>query len=416
MDTPKLLDELLHEEEQPHKKRLLKSPGPKPVETTAETDNTPIPSYTRSEVNFLRYPFFVLNSRDVGKIDRIEYREERQDNNQIQQVYWKVSRNIDHFIPGPFDKRVYRAIEEILDGIARPVPQLVRIGSLYSLCKLMDIPDSGKNLQMIKKALRRMAATTIDSDNAFYDKSQRRWLSSTLEGTFHLFDVYLKGQRLPNGDTADTLFLFLNPLYILSINAFYVKPLDHAYMRQLNNPVTERFYEVLGLKFRGLKNSPYIRYRYPDLCHVLPVTPQRLLKNAKKIFSPHHEKLRTTGFLAKVEWRGSQSQQPWEILYWPGKRAAEEMKRAREVLRSDRNGHQLTDGQERLLYWILDVCGDPENERAYRKIIHEYSEGDIETALGETKQAKAEHRIHKRPGAYFIDVLKRVSVMRAQAR
>jgi hypothetical protein len=42
-------------------------------------------------------------------------------------------------------------------------------------------------------------------------------------------------------------------------------------------------YEVLGLKFRGLRDSRYIRYDYHQLCHILPITPQRSLKDAKRL-------------------------------------------------------------------------------------------------------------------------------------
>jgi hypothetical protein len=110
-------------------------------EETPEPATLPASPYVRSEVNFLRYPFFVLTTRDIRKIDRIEYQEEREDS----AVHWKVSRNIDHTIPGPFDKRVYRAIEEILDKLPRPVSSLVRIGSLNQLCDVMGLSRAGRN-------------------------------------------------------------------------------------------------------------------------------------------------------------------------------------------------------------------------------------------------------------------------------
>jgi hypothetical protein len=149
------------------------------------------------------------------------------------------------------------------------------------------------------------------------------------------------------------------------------------------------------------------------LCQTLPITPQKRFDNAKKILEPHHRKLKATGFLTKYEWRGRQSQYPWEIFCWPGPKAKEEMKRAREVLQSQLFQNQLTDPQQHLLDYILEICGDRENEPAYRKIIQEYPEGVIETAIGETKQAKAERRIRRQPGAYFTDTLKRLSKMHA---
>jgi hypothetical protein len=364
-------------------------------------------------VNFLRYPFFALTTKDLQKVEKIEYTEERSENGEKQRVFWRVSKNIVHGFPGPFDKRVRRAIEEILDNHSRPIPQLVRIGSTYSLCKLTGFTPSGKIKQMVKRALQRIAATTIDQDNAFYDKTRKIWLPRT-EGTFHLFDVFFKGQILPNGESADAIYLLLSPLYVRSLNAFYVKPLDYAYLRSLKTPLTQRLYEVYGLRFRGLRDSSYARYDYEELCQTLPITPQKRFDNAKKILEPHHRKLKATGFLTKYEWRGRQSQYPWEILCWPGPKAKEELKRAREFLQPELFQYQLTDSQQRLLDWIIDVCGDRENEAAYRKVILNYHEGLIETVVGETKQAKIEHRIRTSAGAYFMDTLKRLSDLRAR--
>jgi hypothetical protein len=276
----------------------------------------------------------------------------------------------------------------------------------------MELPDSGKIIQMTKRALQRISLTGIQSENAFYDKSRRQWLSGA-EGTFTAFHVYFKNDRLPTGEIADAAYLDLSLPYWVSLNSSYVRPLDYAYLQILKTPLTQRLYEVLGLKFRGLKNSPYIRYDYLQLCQTLPITPQKSLKDAKKLLRSHHRKLQETGFINKFEWRGSQSKRPWEIIYWPGERARKELKRAREFSKPQRPA--LTDSQERLLDWILEVCGDAENKPAYRKIMQEYHEGLIETAIGETKQAKREHRIRTTAGAYFMDTLKRLADMHRQA-
>src|SRR6266487_228569 len=122
------------------------------LEVAEESDHIPLltppskdPSlahYIKAEVNFLRYPFFALTTRDLRKIDTIEYREQREESGERQEIFWQVSRNVLTTIPGPFDKRVHRTVEEILDGFPRPIPQLVRLGPLYQLCKLLDLPPT----------------------------------------------------------------------------------------------------------------------------------------------------------------------------------------------------------------------------------------------------------------------------------
>jgi hypothetical protein len=389
-------------------------------EEKPESAKSPASPYVRSEVNFLRYPFFVLTTRDIHKIDRIEYEEEQADSS----VYWKVSRNIDHTIPGPFDKRVYRGIEEILDKLPRPVPSLVKIGSVHHLCNVMGLSRAGKDhkvagiyKRMVKKSLKRISLTGVESENAFYDKVHRRRVPS-FEGAFHLFNVFFRGQLLPDGELADAIYLHLNPLYVASLNMFYVRPLDYAYMRSLRTPLTQRLYEVLGLRFRGLKDSRYIRYDYHQLCQILPITPQRSLKDAKKVLHPHHTKLQKTGYVAKVEWQASQSKRPWEVLYWPGPKAREELKRTREFvppsyqLQGDRASR--SDGEEArvqdLLEQIRDEIKDPRWEQSipfYHSAIQRLGRDLVYARLSETRGASREGKIRTRKPQYFIDLLTR---------
>jgi hypothetical protein len=55
---------------------------------------------------------------------------------------------------------------------------------------------------------------------------------------------------------------------------------------------------------------------------------------------------------------------------------------------------------------ILAVCGDAENQAAYRKMIREHPEGLLWMAISETRQASHERRITKTKGAYFMAMVK----------
>jgi Replication initiator protein A len=380
---------------------------------TPPSKDSSLAHYIKAEVNFLRYPFFALTTRDLRKINTIEYREQREENGERQEIFWQVSRNVLNTIPGPFDKRVHRTVEEILDGLPRPIPQLIRLGPLYQLCKLLELPPTErKNRQKVVEALERIAATTIHSNYAFFRKAQKQWV----RGTFNLFTVFFRGQDLPNGQVADSTYLFLHPLYVESLNSYYVKPLDYAYLRELANPLTQRLYEVLGLRFRGLRNSTYTRYEYDHLCQTLPIVPQRSLKDAKKVLAPHHEKLHKTGFLAKVEWRARQSVKPWEIFYWPGPKAQEEMQRARafphpqfSLSDSDTADEEAFRIQD-LLDEIHDEIQDPRWEQSlpfYRRAIRDLGSDHVYARLAETRGASREGKIRKSRANYFVDLLSR---------
>jgi hypothetical protein len=153
---------------------------------TPSSKDSSLAHYIKAEVNFLRYSFFALTTRDLRKIDTIEYGEQREESGERQEIFWQVSQNVLTTIPGPFDKRVHWTVEEILDGFPRPIPQLVRLGPLYQLCKLLDLPPTErKNRQKVVEALDRIAATTIHSNYAFFRKAQKQ----RVRGTFNLFGV-----------------------------------------------------------------------------------------------------------------------------------------------------------------------------------------------------------------------------------
>jgi hypothetical protein len=66
----------------------------------------------------------------------------------------------------------------------------------------------------------------------------------------------------------------------------------------------------------------------------------------------------------------------------------------------------------RLLADILALCGDRQNEAAYRKAIKEHSASLISMVLAETRQAANEGRIGKTRGAFFFDTLQRLAALR----
>lgn len=57
---------------------------------------------------------------------------------------------------------------------------------------------------------------------------------------------------------------------------------------------------------------------------------------------------------------------------------------------------------------ILEVCGDRKSLPYYRRVAQLVREETVRAALSETRQAKREGRIHKRPGAFFVDKLRRL--------
>jgi hypothetical protein len=279
----------------------------------------------RSEVNFLVLPFFSLSRRDATQRSKTEYHTTVKRGDETLDVYWGVHGHPRYGYPRPFDSQVHKAIEQIISQLHPPIENPVALGSLYHIARLMGLRDSGRVYHDIKAAIQRTVATVVESKGTFYLKGTKRWL----EDTFHLYErVVFAGEVLPNGETAETNYLFLSSWYLENVNSRHVKPLDYTYYRSLRSRVAGRLYELLGVKFYGMGSHPYIRYRYSMLCQLLPLVRQRKASNAKQNLQWAHQELTRSAFLSKVEWSPVPGEaRDWYVTYWPGPRAREEIRR-----------------------------------------------------------------------------------------
>jgi len=300
----------------------------KPKEITIEKNNKiDLPKIINSEVNLLVFPFFVLERKN--KKLETEYKDIVKRGNQKIEIIWNVSANPKYGYPGLFDREVHKTIEQIITEILKKdniIKNPIRF-SVYDLCKRMLISTSGgKNYRKVKEALERIRMTGIKSEGAFYHKGKKQWISSV----FGLYDgIIFKGEQLEDGTIAETNLLYLNDIYLQNLNSFYIKPIDFNYFQSLKSKIASRLYEILGVKFYGLKNKRqnFICYKYSKLCQLLPVTPHEYISLAKQQLNPGNNELRDTGFISKYDW-SENGDKDWLIYYWPGERAKEEMKRA----------------------------------------------------------------------------------------
>jgi len=297
-----------------------------------EEEKDLLPKTIRSEVNFLILPFFALWDADVKKRIETEYKTVINRGMQRLEVSWTVSSNSKFGYPGPFDREVHKAVEQIINELPLPIQNPIPLGSLYNLCKKMGInKHGGSQYRKIREALVRIIATTIVSKGTFYSKEKKEWI----EDVFHLYErIVFKGEKLSNGEVADINYLYLSSWYIGNINAHYVKPIDWEYYKSLETPIAQRLYELLSVKFYRLttKGGEFISYRYLTLCDLLPIARQKYLSYAKKSLDPAHKKLKETGFISNWSWEEvaqKSKEKDWLIRYYPGRRAREEIERFR---------------------------------------------------------------------------------------
>lgn len=238
-----------------------------------------------------------------------------------------------------------------------------------------------------------------------------------------LFPRYLiRGQRLANGEQADTHYVWLASWFRANYLHHHVRPLDLAFHLRLRKPIAKSLYPLLELGWYATGGKPYTK-RYRDLCQEFLLQEYRYLSQVKQQLDPAHHDLAHEHFLERWEYRPAAQGASWVITYHPGPKffADQRARQARQRLAA-----RIAQGTPPaatlqspdaalppLLAEILAVCGDRRNQAAYQKVLRDYPEALIAMALGETRQAVHEGRIRKTPGAYFMDTLKRLATLRA---
>jgi hypothetical protein len=238
---------------------------------------------------------------------------------------WEVDYSKKHGQPGPLAYKldtliINRRIEEA----ARPIPKLIRLGSLRDICRELGLSE-GENVNTIRKALRQNAFAGITAKTRYRlaDGSER-----TLEADFTRYSVVFTGEELPDGRKADAVYLILNDIYMQVINGAMTRPLDYDYLKGLP-PAPQRFYEILSYRmYAALKNDrPRAKLTYSHYCTYAPQARYLDRKRARKQMDKLHAPHRKSGYILQVEFEPTtdgDGNPDWIMLYRPGPKARTE--------------------------------------------------------------------------------------------
>lgn len=216
-------------------------------------------------------------------------------------------------------------IQQILDALPRPLPRELKLGSLRHIGTMLDFPVSGRQHAHLKRAFHQNASAYIVAYLRYRDRDGR---TRTLNTGFTRYSVIVTGETLPDGTTADAIYLLLSEPYLEVLNHAPVRPLDYAYLKMLT-PMAQRFYELVSYKmFAVLKyRRPYATLRYAEYC--LLATQQRytdydqVKKQMYKIHQPHLH----AGYVMQVQSTATtdaDGQPDWLLHYTPGAKARAE--------------------------------------------------------------------------------------------
>jgi len=292
-----------------------------------------VPKTLRTEYNFIKFPFFDLTKN--SRRDEIRIEETIQTEEGEMAILWSVTRDVKSQFPGDFEKRLHRAVEQIINVMPKPIHNPLRIGSLRYIAKLMGInPESGKNRSNIQKALQNLVTASITTQGTFQLKENKS--KRFLKDTFHLYDrVIYKGEELPEGGVADCIYIMLGSWYLSNVNNNYVIPIDWGFYNRLQGTRTTRMYEFFSIYFFvALENRlNYYDIRYSKICDYFPLVRYHKYGEARRQLKGSHESLLRCKYLSEVEWLDTHEKDDWIIRYWIGERARDEYERNKKEIR-----------------------------------------------------------------------------------
>jgi hypothetical protein len=229
---------------------------------------------------------------------------------------WKVK--------NPPDPLAYKLdtliINRRIDEAGKPVPKLIKLGSLRELAEEVGFKNTG-NTDRIKNALIQNALAGITAKFTYKAKDGKE---KTTEIADTRYAVIFTGEKLPNGDKSDGTYILLHDIYREILNSAQTRPLDYDYLKELS-PIAQRFYELLSYQmFAAVKHRRTAKMLYSEFCTYAPQTRffdwEQVRPQMYRLHKPHLE----SGYIETISFeklRNDDGTQDWVFTYTAGQKA-----------------------------------------------------------------------------------------------
>lgn len=278
-------------------------------------------SSIRVESVMARLPMHVLTKGESVGI-HLEKRTDRGDLS----LYWEVNPSSKYGAPRLLAYKLDTlVVNRRIDEAGHPIPQVLKLGSLRSICRELEMDVGGSGASAVKAALTQNAGATIEAKLSFRDRSGRH---QRLEAIFHRYSVVFTGESLPDGTEADGIYIVFNEIYRKFLNQVPFRPLDFNYLKQLP-PSVQRFYEIVSFPIYAALSNGHARasLTYSEYCEASTQTRYydrtRMCKQMHKVHRPHLQ----SGYLSEVtyeETKDASGNPDWVMWYKPGPKAKAE--------------------------------------------------------------------------------------------
>jgi hypothetical protein len=276
-------------------------------------------NFVRVETLLRKYPMHVLQKG--SKATELVISDVDAEGQEV--IKWCVKFKAEEGAPGELAYRIDRLIIDKCLEAHREIPNVLRLGTLGDICKVLDIPPSGKNMRNIKSALLQLQGTRIDIANDLG------------EGRFYRYpSIMFTGDKRSDGTRSDAIYLEISTAYQAILRRSSRRPLDYDYIGTLP-PAASRLYELVSSRIfaalqKGGRNLE-ARILYSEFCELSALTRYEIYKSMafqmKRIHKPHIESSYISGvtYDARTDKRGRPD---WMMIYTPGDKARREFRAA----------------------------------------------------------------------------------------
>lgn len=263
----------------------------------------------RTETVLSRFPIHKLSKS--GKVS-IEIKIKNEEGELT--TKWKIKNP-----PDPLGYKIDTlVINRKIEEAGKPVPKLIKLGSLREIAKELD---QKTETNRIKDALLQNAGALINAKFTYKSKDGREKYTEIGDTRYA---VIFTGEKLPNEDKADATYILLHDIYREILNNAPTRPLDYEYLKELS-PIAQRFYEIVSFQMYGaLKNKRTAKMLYSEFCTYAPQTRffdwEQVRPQMYRLHKPHLE----SGYIENISFekiRNEDGTLDWLFTYVPGRKA-----------------------------------------------------------------------------------------------
>lgn len=186
----------------------------------------------------------------------------------------------------------------------------------YSLLKVLGQCDSGENYEALNNWGKRMADTTITSEQVIYSSVRKRYMNKTV----HVFRSFtrLGSSNLDNTEKVDTFEVELEDWLLENLNESFVVPEDFNMYRKLVRPTAKGIFVYLYLWFFASQGKE-VEKDYAELCALLNVRAYEHISKIRETMGLSLADLVEIGYLKSWDIKPMSSKAGYKLVLAPGR-------------------------------------------------------------------------------------------------